>query len=346
MHPMDADVPSTVSEVTLYQNHKIKSNWVKLIFVALKKQGLPAEDIFKDVGICTDYIENISSVSQNEVIKLYQQIELYGELNQLPFYVGEVFQLHFIGLAKKSLEEVKTLNDLLENMVTITSNITYLGKSKIEVNAEHTSISFSSSTLDYKLHYISLEIAVFVACGIIEQVFPHLTGIISNVVLDKASRHSLVVNKFDYPVIYSDDGIYRVIVSSNALVTKNIFSRSEQIASLEKYQAIPRDDIRDYTVLEDIIVKNLNVHGFSVFNAADMMNVSVKTLQRKLLKFNVNFSLMVHNTKLRRAIFLLKENELSIKQISFELGFLSPSSFSRAFKSWTGYSPSNYIEST
>jgi len=38
----------------------------------------------------------------------------------------------------------------------------------------------------------------------------------------------------------------------------------------------------------------------------------------------------------------LKENQLTIQQISFALGFTSPSSFSRAFKKWTGESPSQF----
>jgi len=342
---MDSDVPNTISNVTPYQDQKIEGSWVKLIFIALKKLKLPAESIFGNVGIGSENIVDIKFVSRIEVVNLYKEIELYGQLETLPFCVGEVFQLHFVDFAPHLIKCSRTLKDLLENIATIATNITYLGRSKIEVEAEHTSMSFTSSIVDHKLHRISQEISIFIVCKIIKQVFPHLSNIIANVVLDSASKGSSTHNLLEYPVVFSNDGIFRVIIKSEFLNTKNVFYKYKQSMALEKYQALPQNDLRDYTILEEIIANNLDINDFSIISAAKQMNMSVKTLQRKLLKLNVNFSLMVQNIKLKRATFLLKEGDLSIKQISFELGFTSPSSFSRAFKSWTGFPPSHFVES-
>jgi len=75
------------------------------------------------------------------------------------------------------------------------------------------------------------------------------------------------------------------------------------------------------------------------------MKMSVKTLQRLLSRFGTNFSELVQLSKIRLATFYLKENQLTNNQISFALGFISPSSFSRAFKKWTGQSPSQFQKS-
>jgi AraC family transcriptional regulator len=50
----------------------------------------------------------------------------------------------------------------------------------------------------------------------------------------------------------------------------------------------------------------------------------------------------VEQVRLRRALVLLKENRLSIKQIASQLGFTSQCSFAQAFSRLTGVSPSQY----
>ena len=72
------------------------------------------------------------------------------------------------------------------------------------------------------------------------------------------------------------------------------------------------------------------------------MNVSVKTLQRQLKRFNTDFSTLIKTSKIKHAKILLRDNKLTLTQITYRLGFNSPSSFSRAFKNWTGVSPSDY----
>ena len=47
--------------------------------------------------------------------------------------------------------------------------------------------------------------------------------------------------------------------------------------------------------------------------------------------------------RLNQARQLLATNALSINEIAFMLGFSSPSAFSRAFKTWTRDSPSDYV---
>ena len=75
---------------------------------------------------------------------------------------------------------------------------------------------------------------------------------------------------------------------------------------------------------------------------AQSLNVSPRTLQRKLSDDGVSFQALVNETRQQLAEYHLNRNELSSAEIAYLLGFAEPSNFYRAFKKWTGKTPGQY----
>lgn len=75
--------------------------------------------------------------------------------------------------------------------------------------------------------------------------------------------------------------------------------------------------------------------------AADL-GLSVRTMQRKLNDEQLSFSKMVADIRESLAKHYINEAHLSLSEISYLLGFAEQASFTRAFKRWTGKSPSLY----
>jgi len=73
---------------------------------------------------------------------------------------------------------------------------------------------------------------------------------------------------------------------------------------------------------------------------AGALHVSVRTLHRKLAEENNNFRTLLVEMRRDLAESYILDNSLTLTEISLLLGFSEPSSFSRAFKSWTGTAPS------
>ena len=69
---------------------------------------------------------------------------------------------------------------------------------------------------------------------------------------------------------------------------------------------------------------------------------SNRTLQRQLANEKTTFQILLSESRQEKAKALLKENKLSIQEISNLLGYADISHFSRAFKKWTNMTPSNY----
>jgi AraC-like DNA-binding protein len=70
------------------------------------------------------------------------------------------------------------------------------------------------------------------------------------------------------------------------------------------------------------------------------LGVSRQTLYRRLRDEQVTFEDLLDSLRHRLALHYLRDEHLSVKAASYRLGFSEPAAFSRAFKRWTGLSPS------
>ena len=75
---------------------------------------------------------------------------------------------------------------------------------------------------------------------------------------------------------------------------------------------------------------------------AKQLNVSARTLQRRLGEEGCQFQDIVDALRKERAIDYLTQPELSQEDIASLLGYAEPSAFYRAFKRWTGKTPKEY----
>ena len=77
---------------------------------------------------------------------------------------------------------------------------------------------------------------------------------------------------------------------------------------------------------------------------ANELHMSLRTLQRKLESEGTTFKRLLEETRKGLAIQYMAESHHSVNEITYLLGFSEASNFSRAFKRWTGQSPSAYRE--
>jgi AraC-like DNA-binding protein len=75
---------------------------------------------------------------------------------------------------------------------------------------------------------------------------------------------------------------------------------------------------------------------------ASGLHLSPRTLQRRLADEGTSFKVVLDEARQALATRYIGDNRLSIKETSYLLGFSEPGNFSRAFKRWTGRTPSQY----
>lgn len=80
----------------------------------------------------------------------------------------------------------------------------------------------------------------------------------------------------------------------------------------------------------------------SIQLAADIAQMSVRTLQRRLKEEDITYSQLVSRVRYEIALRLLQDSSLKMIDIAAELGYEDPAHFTRAFKQWTGISPRTF----
>ncbi|MFE8071268.1 AraC family transcriptional regulator [Marinobacteraceae bacterium S3BR75-40.1] len=75
---------------------------------------------------------------------------------------------------------------------------------------------------------------------------------------------------------------------------------------------------------------------------AGEMHMTSRTLRRQLESFGVRYQELVNQIRMERAQRLLTSTRRPVEAIAEQLGYSDPSNFGRAFRRWTGVSPSDY----
>ncbi len=74
----------------------------------------------------------------------------------------------------------------------------------------------------------------------------------------------------------------------------------------------------------------------------DLLNMSARTLRRRLEKEGTSYQRIKDNARRDVAISMLSRDGMTVSEVAEQVGFSDPSAFHRSFKKWTGQSPGSY----
>lgn len=85
-------------------------------------------------------------------------------------------------------------------------------------------------------------------------------------------------------------------------------------------------------------------HTFlSMEHIAERLHITPRTLQRRLANENTSYRILLNTAKIERAIYFMTKKNQPPKQAAYLVGFKDASSFTKAFKRYTGSTPSDYL---
>ena len=79
----------------------------------------------------------------------------------------------------------------------------------------------------------------------------------------------------------------------------------------------------------------------TLVQTAEVMDISARTLQRRLAEQGLSYSYLVDEMRFIKARELIQQQE-KIAEVATRLGYADAGSFTRAFERWAGMSPLQY----
>jgi len=133
---------------------------------------------------------------------------------------------------------------------------------------------------------------------------------------------------------------------SKEIADKRLISANPQLALIndqiiiETLAKLEKDNIIAQVKTE--ILKQLPSGKVTDATVADAIHIAQRSLQRKLQKESTTFRAIFNDLRKELAQKYLQNSSMNLIDVAFNLGFGEYSSFSRAFKQWTGITPSAY----
>ncbi len=149
---------------------------------------------------------------------------------------------------------------------------------------------------------------------------------------------------FNCPISFNED--INEITFDKALVDQYIPSGNAELVRIneqilgEYLSRINKNDI--VSNIQSTLISLMPKGEVSRESIAHSLGISSRSLHRKLDDLGTNYKTILDDTRKHLALQYIKQSDLPITTIAFQLGFLNSGSFSRSFKSWTGSSPSEY----
>jgi AraC-like DNA-binding protein len=150
-------------------------------------------------------------------------------------------------------------------------------------------------------------------------------------------------------------GFYRCPIEFEAAATsmliplevadKKLTGANEEMARLNEHIVVKylahsaREDVVNRT--KAAIIDSLGSGSVTETMIAEALHMTPRNLHRKLTREDTSFSLLLNEVRQELAQLYIKDRSMTLTEISFMLGFSEVSSFSRAYKNWTGQAPSS-----
>ena len=154
----------------------------------------------------------------------------------------------------------------------------------------------------------------------------------------------LYTKSFHVPVEF--DVPHCVICLDPAIVDEPLVGGNREIASehdkiMQNYiAALDTEDIVNR--VKRIILQKLPSENCTKGQIASELAMSPSALQQKLAALDTSFQDLLNQMRKSLALDYMEQSRISITEMSFLLGFNDTSSFTRAFRRWTGKSPREY----
>jgi AraC-like DNA-binding protein len=136
-------------------------------------------------------------------------------------------------------------------------------------------------------------------------------------------------------MIFDADSIERLLDAGNPEL-----ARHNDAIALQYLSQIDRDNIQ--LRVRQILVQRLPGGEPSQEDVAELLTMSARTLQRKLGDSGNSYKGILDETRRELALAYLSGSRYSISDMTYLLGFSAASCFTRAFRRWTGQSPSGW----
>lgn len=324
---------------------------ISLISYAAQKD-IPVDRLCRQAGVDLEALRSdkpfhLSTRQQNDLFE--HAVKLSGDPH-FGLHFGERLQLAALGIVGAVIRNSRTIGEALENCAAYSPILTDLFHLSVSFGADRFIIRlqpFVEKLQGYpvlKKHLLELSMAfvlhemdglLLIKMRPFSVQMPYEEGELKE--YQRVFRTTKIIRGPEYVVEFEYGLLKEPILTANYELQNVLIHR---LADIQR-------QFPDPTSVSNRLVQMMK--GSSYLGLPDLremganLNMSVRTLQRKLKEEGVTYQQVAESVRKSLAIDYLNAGRHPIKQISFMLGYNDPGAFTRAFKKWTGQTPQDFL---
>jgi AraC-like DNA-binding protein len=321
------------------------STWAIVIAKAADEAGINHAQLFERAGADPKLLDDPNARYSYEIMAKLWHI-LAEEINDPCFGLKLVkfiqpTTFHAFGYAWFASSTLKDALERYQRYIRLVSNGVEVFFSKQD-NEYQLNIELKSD-VQYEVTYLAADAALASLIKLCRMSYGENFNPNSVLMKRETSEYEQqLVDYFGAPITFSSDltgftfdadMLEQKLPSANAELAHN----NDKII-MEHLVKLDRDDIVNQVKVA--LVDLLSSGAVNEDMIASELHVSKRSLQRKLSDLGTSYKRVLEETRSCLAKQYVENSALSITEISYLLGFSETSNFTRAFKRWTGKSPS------
>lgn len=325
---------------------KVSSHSIRALVVYLSHLGVPLRQSLDLVGLDKASLFNEHSLLSTDVLEsLYEHAEKKLGIKDLGFNFGQTIEPDRWSTLGYIAYTAPTLKRALEQQYKFQSLVGNLGSPMIKEQGDQILINWVPA---YACSHHTVEeiITGWVALSRKLSAAPVMP---TKVFFAHACTGDERVYEqyFQCPVLFSQDA-NGVLVDAELLdvpLIKHEPQLHELLCQHAEQQLASFTEAVPIEVMSQYMINRLSVKVPDIEEIAELMNLSVRTLQRKLSDAGTSYSQLLDSLRKQMAMDYLQMEHYSLMYIAEMTGFSEQSAFQRAFKRWTGMTPLQYRKS-
>ena len=307
----------------------------------LVDRDVSPEDVCRAVGLNATRIREGNPLTPKQSNDLWVQASKACHDPLLGLHLGESLQLAALGVVGEIVKYSRTVGEALASAASLTPTLTDLLEVHVRKTRRYVYVDIRPNlpltfahqqTVDLVMAFVMHELDGLLLTKIVPMAVHHpgpLTGEYTRVFrcapVSKGGAYALLLDPsaWDIPILTADFQMQKTL--------------------LEKVRA---DTAFAAASFRDRIYRHLLSSAYrgilSQAEVAANLNMSARSLQRRLKEENATFNELSEMARKALALHYLDAGRYPLKEISDMLGYNEFSAFSRAFKRWTGQAPTMY----
>jgi AraC-like DNA-binding protein len=332
-------------EITSQQEPRTIVGWTNAIAMALEMQGQNSALLFKEADI--PYYSTSDPSCRIEAHKVFHLMKLAVKASNNPSFglqIARNFQpanFHALGF---SLYSSSSLHDFCKRLVRYSRLLSENLKHNLHEDENHYRLEIDLINPNASIESLDgwIGAVVQICRSIYRPDFAPIKVQLQRKIpsshaedFEQFFRTTVVFSAATNTIFFTKPDMLAHLPSGNAdLARRNDEVVIEYLARLDK-----EDIVRQ---VEDKILKLLPTGDCNKDRIASLLYISRRKLHNKLELKNTSYQEILKNLRSSLAKQYIEQRNISFIEIAFLLGFTDTSNFARAFRRWTGMSPTQY----